>query len=1714
MSNDDWESDLKDLSRKLLAHTYLLPPDTLAQDAALLATLSAGGEGDYRRLSEIGAALYTYLDPPARQLLATLDREHAFTSVATTHVVSTDEPSISRAVRAARTLLSMADHASPENREGNRETLATAAQTTDVHDPIWGSVSLIAGIYCRKLDLSSCGSVQRLDLLQSGLWAVQYEQAFRKDSLNQRRNQVFSLLSRVSAAQCEELLQAETESIYEIADALSAATLIATLKRLEKRETPLAGELVARMSDRLRRSQPNQQQSPNTSDATNRSSLADAAAILKTSPDPKTALALIDTAWSFLDPKREADNRRKRAQAQQGERQTIGQLANTIVHRAEYTLRNKANGARPSQAEYLAAARLALFNRSPQSTEFGYAIATAIRLITRRHLAEFPSDLTNVIDLYSKLIQELPGAGSALRSALLEDLRQSIETAASSDMTSWTGALAALAGIQWTDPTDMSGLTHLLDELERLGIPSSIDVLALRTRTESMQSGSEDKELGFLSREGLDRFEEYYRSAQVNEMADLLDRESDRLLATLSREFARSEFETYQPPSRSTRVMVGKANQFPLLRRRAVEGSASEAREAREAFDRAESSLTARATYARGVLREWRVYAAMRADSVLVAIPEWVEAFESGRATDEETWNLAVFHASQHEYAQALNFLYDRVITLRAPYPHLQFAFYLALQVLRQASRGADYAKARTFVLTTARWTLSAHAQLLWVGLSHTSPERPSAIDLSQGISLFKTLSEEAVVIPHPSLPGWPKDYRAVESDLDALRVRVSKYGGVEPWRLWLNGYVARNEDRTRGWEWLADACLGTNDVNEAVAVLKAGATYGMRQYSRFATMGANGKPRKEQYIYMLRVVLLKLCQIAKREKRDTLLRETFETWVRNVPELLVADKRNRQLLELLHDFVVNTDSSTQQEQAPTGPSVWNLLHEPLYSVKDVTGFTAELADRIEASLSLYPGSIGSGRAVTSRARSILETIRDFQASGVSRDEVAGLFSRLSEDVMRLRSDVARMEMPQLRALVEAFARAVVEGSSLHNAVPRPEVKIPSEWIGFPKDLNESEVVLEIVNPGPGVLTNLELGARCVGTEGRFVRGAQVPALSTHERACVTVPMRADSGSQLEVEVNLQYDWGLVTNNVLNTKVIIPYGDYASLVSRAGSVTQEAPDPYVADGPLNNDQVQSDLFQGRVRELLHIADTYGSRVPPPAPTCFYGIRRTGKTSLLRRVKGELSKVGLLAVETPLNGLSAEQNSTRELVFAFLHVLERSLAGTAGLGESSFQYSFDHPSPVVLLEDAFRHYAGQTSLELVYLFDEFQLLLGHSSVPILDALRSIYDRGVARFIFFANQGHDIQINTSSQLAVTSSRVDFLSAEETAELARRPFARLGLTVHDTALAELYRQTAGHPNFTAKVLKAGLERVNQSHRNLLVGADITDICSGLSKSPGAFNVSWFSRQNLSEAEEDVAIRFAKAAKAHGGTLSMRQVTEQGFELVTLRELEQKQVLIVKGDDIQIKGDLLFNYLSQKIAAVPVPASPEDRRSERVGLFVDLENMDKARQALGLDAYTFAHLLRDRAAREGSLVCAWAFAKPWHFGTNVWYHLKLELERAGLEVEGAPEELRRRRGAEKNLVDMMLNDQITEEVDDKGLSRIVLVTGDVDHYMMVRRSLDKGLKILMIGAGASSLAQVYGALAEERLQLARSEGRSSPDFEIATLSQLVRGGEEIDGS
>ena len=145
----------------------------------------------------------------------------------------------------------------------------------------------------------------------------------------------------------------------------------------------------------------------------------------------------------------------------------------------------------------------------------------------------------------------------------------------------------------------------------------------------------------------------------------------------------------------------------------------------------------------------------------------------------------------------------------------------------------------------------------------------------------------------------------------------------------------------------------------------------------------------------------------------------------------------------------------------------------------------------------------------------------------------------------------------------------------------------------------------------------------------------------------------------------------------------------------------------------------------------------------------------------------------------------------------------------------------------------------------------------------------------------------------------------------------------------------------------------------------------------------------------------------------------------------------------------------------------------------------------------------LRSFAAQFGVLQTSWAFGKSWSFPE--WFSVKVGLEGAGIQVESPPPELRRRDGkVEKNLVDMLINDQIKEEFEDKSLTVLVLVTGDVDHYSMVKKYLGRGVSVHIVGQSRESIARVYGELEQERLDEAYLQGKSDVDLTTRVLSDI----------
>jgi hypothetical protein len=299
--------------------------------------------------------------------------------------------------------------------------------------------------------------------------------------------------------------------------------------------------------------------------------------------------------------------------------------------------------------------------------------------------------------------------------------------------------------------------------------------------------------------------------------------------------------------------------------------------------------------------------------------------------------------------------------------------------------------------------------------------------------------------------------------------------------------------------------------------------------------------------------------------------------------------------------------------------------------------------------------------------------------------------------------------------------------------------------------------------------------------------------------------------------------------------------------------------------------------------------------------------------------------------------------------------------------------------------------------------------------------------------------------------------------------------------------------------KLAKNSLASMNIEHRNVLTRNDVERAAEEVLRSPGMFTVSWFSNKNLTTVEEDTAIKIAKIGDLGDG-LAVTDPRLQEFDDVVLRNLSNKQVLRGAEGRIRIRGRLLEEYLRGLIGAM-VPPPPPPGVVDRVGLFIDLENIidhippDMSYRDAGLAIVDFA-------SRFGIVKCLWAAAAPWNI--KDWHEVKLGLESSQIRVTEVSPRLRESGVRKENAADMYLNDQINEEVDDKELTTIVIVTGDKDFVGLFEKYFDRGIQVQLLG-NQGSTARLYSELARERRLHAYARGRTESDFDVTFLGDVL---------
>ncbi|HUU53289.1 MAG TPA: HEAT repeat domain-containing protein [Armatimonadota bacterium] len=243
---------------------------------------------------------------------------------------------------------------------------------------------------------------------------------------------------------------------------------------------------------------------------------------------------------------------------------------------------------------------------------------------------------------------------------------------------------------------------------------------------------------------------------------------------------------------------------------------------------------------------------------------------------------------------------------------------------------------------------------------------------------------------------------------------------------------------------------------------------------------------------------------------------------------------------------------------------------------------------------------------------------------------------------------------------------------------------------------------------------------------------------------------------------------------------------------RAGPLGAVA-NPYVVGKPLAAD---SAMFFGRAAEIEYVARALAGG-EGGSVVVLVGQRRTGKTSLLKRVAARLS-YQYRPVFVDVQGILVSETG------AFFEELAR----LALSGEGAAAMLGDGEAPAGGRgADMVREAAALCDRRLVLLLDEFDDLdakvrSGRLSAEVFDQLRNLVQHsenvslvlcGTHRLEELAGDHWSFLLNLA-----TYRRVGCFEREEGEEVLRAPLQRLGIVCEDAAIARARRLTGGHPYF----------------------------------------------------------------------------------------------------------------------------------------------------------------------------------------------------------------------------------------------------------------------------------------------------------------------------
>lgn len=358
--------------------------------------------------------------------------------------------------------------------------------------------------------------------------------------------------------------------------------------------------------------------------------------------------------------------------------------------------------------------------------------------------------------------------------------------------------------------------------------------------------------------------------------------------------------------------------------------------------------------------------------------------------------------------------------------------------------------------------------------------------------------------------------------------------------------------------------------------------------------------------------------------------------------------------------------------------------------------------------------------------------------------------------------------------------------------------------------------------------------------------------------------------------------------------------------------------PYIAGNPVGG----SDAFIGRADVLREVLRTL--RSPNENALLLYGQRRIGKTSVLQELRQRLPQEGpyqpvyfdlqdqaSLPIGQLLQELASRINQDLQLK---LLPLDQDNA------EDTFQTQF--------LPQVLRRLPEDSSV--VLLLDEFDVLdspaQGQASAAFFPYLRTLLTANSQRlqFIFVIGRRPDdlTTLTTSVFKATRAYPVSLLSSADTTNLVQLAARNESLTWPDTAVAQVYALTGGHPFLSQQLCQELWEQLYHEDPDNVPVVDATQVDAAVPATlSGARQALEWLWDGLNPAERVVAAALAEAGPSAITQTELEQRLQDSGVRILIGELQHAprvlqdwDLIVATEGGFRFRMELLRRWIAER--------------------------------------------------------------------------------------------------------------------------------------------------------------------------------------------------------